>query len=301
MEADQTQVLPSEAPDASLTPGAENAASSASPPSPTDSSVDMDVVIRQMAGSRSVPISQPDSQAAADAAPADGDAPNGAQPTDGSGQPAPQKPRLSKVELAEQRAAELAAENTRLQQALEAANPPPPDASEEARKAHLERERRFRDLNARPDDDPIFNEGDNYGWLQDEKRRRAVAPELQQQYEAVLQEDIAANRRAFEDAWNGIKTDLSTTLTLPGVTDEVRTRLLQAPLSEQIRTHRQLERRIVQAEMADEIARLRKDNERLQNEAMASTRAPIEGGRSGSPTLFDIDDWIRNQSGVRAR
>jgi hypothetical protein len=301
VESDQTQAPPAEAADASLTPAPEDGASSASPHQQTASisDSDMDAAIRQLAGSRSPLPPELDSQTAADAAAdvtdavqTDAASPDGVRPT---GQV---KPRLSKVELAEQKAAELAAENARLQQALDAANPPPPDASEEARAQYLADEQRYRDLLNVPDHELS---SEDYTWREDQKDLRRKVPHLQQQYEAVLQRDLEAHQQAYARAWDGVKADLATTLALPGVTDEVKARLLKAPLSEQIRTHRLLERRIVESEQADEIARLRKDNERLQHEAMASTRAPVEGGRSGNPSLFDMDDWIRQSVGVRAR
>jgi hypothetical protein len=154
VESDQTQAPPAEAADASLTPAPEDGASSASPHQQTASisDSDMDAAIRQLAGSRSPLPPELDSQTAADAAAdvtdavqTDAASPDGVRPT---GQV---KPRLSKVELAEQKAAELAAENARLQQALDAANPPPPDASEEARAQYLADEQRYRDLLNVPD------------------------------------------------------------------------------------------------------------------------------------------------------
>lgn len=294
------EALPSEAVDASLTPAPEAGASSASPPQDGDTAAfDMDAAIRQMAGSRSPLPFDTDSQTAAAASADAGDAaqsgdasPDAVHPT---GQ-APAKPRLSKLELAEQRASELAAENARLKAAVDAASPPPPDASEEERRQIEADERRYRDLLLKPD---YELSAEDYQWREDQKELRAKVPRLQKQYEAALEVDRAALQQQYDAAWNAVKADLTATLSFPGVTDEVKAQLLKAPLSEQVRLHRQLERRQVEAEQADEIARLRKDNERLQGELLASTRAPVDGGRSGNPTLFDMDDVIRRMAGVR--
>lgn len=297
-QAPPNEALTSEAADASLTPAPEAGASSASPPQ-DGAAFDMDAAIRQMAGPRSAPPFDTDSQAAAVAPTEAGDdAQSGASSPDAvhpTGQ-APAKPRLSKLELAEQRASELAAENARLQEALTSANPPPPDASEEERRQIEADERRYRDLLLKPDHELS---AEDYQWREDQKELRAKVPHLQKQYEAALEVDRATLQQQYDAAWNAVKADLTATLSFPGVTDEVKAQLLKAPLSEQVRLHRQLERRQVEAEQADEIARLRKDNERLQGELLASTRAPVDGGRSGSPTLFDMDDVIRRMAGVR--
>jgi hypothetical protein len=181
----------------------------------------------------------------------------------------------------------LNGEVERLNQALNALNPPQPDPSETARAAATERETRYRRLLVKPESDADWTHED-IQFLETEKQRRALFPEVQRQHEAALAADREALRREYEGAWGEIKRDLSSTLSLPGVTDEVKTRLLAAPLSEQILMHRRLEREALEPEIRkrdEEIAALKRD-------LYGATRAPISAGRSSPGRTYSENDLM---------
>ncbi len=189
--------------------------------------------------------------------------------------------------------ARLKAENERLQAAYDAANPPPPDASEETRKAILEREQRYRGLAAKPWEDSDWTQ-DDIDFFQDEQKRRAVAPELRQHYETVLEADRKAwstwAEQSIQQRWDAVKADLSTTLALPGVTPEIKAQLIEASLSEQVLTHRRLER-----EIADrEIRKLREELSEARRDLFGSTRAPLGGGQSSAGRTYDENTYMNN-------
>jgi len=190
----------------------------------------------------------------------------------------------------------LKAENARYKADLEAANPPPPDASEEARKAIIATEQRYRDLNHRPDTDPIFYEGDNWAWLQEQKAKRAVAPELRQHYDTVLEADRAALRAETESfqhrVLNTIAGQIVTLAALPGVDGEALKR--ESSFEMQGRMLYDAGR----ATAAEETKRLRDELAEAKRELYGSLPRTLNGGRSApgrsvNPDAY-MNDVIRN-------
>lgn len=195
----------------------------------------------------------------------------------------------------------LNAEVARLTQAVEAANPPPPDATEENRKAILERETRFRTLVMKPDTDADWNQ-DDYNWLQEEKQRRAIAPELRQHYDTVIEADKAALRQQHEaervEFWERVGQDMASGAELPGVDIAA---LKAAP------NFAARDRLIYAAATAirdAEVKGLRDQIGDLQRQLFGTVRPPLNGGRSGGPATFDektfMNAIIRRGSGVPA-
>lgn len=282
MEADLTQDPVAEADEAQPSPSEE----SASPSDPTAEANAMNAMLRGLVNPD--PASKPDGDQ-------DGDdstsAQDGASDPTGtvkpSEQPAPGR-RGAAAEIAR-----LKAENERLQQAYDAANPPSPDPSDEARAKAVETETRFRRLLMKPDNDLDWTQ-DDVDFLVGEKEKRAKVPELTQQYEASLDANAKAWQEWAEQSvahrWNAVKAELSSTLTLPGVTDEVKARLLTAPLSEQILIHRQLEREAADAE----ITKLRNDLSAARRDLYGATRAPMNGGRSSPGRTVNENDYMNS-------
>lgn len=199
--------------------------------------------------------------------------------------------RASKAQENAQRIAELEAE-------VAALRPPVVDASEEARQARLTAEQRFRSLDARPDDDPSWTNED-WTWLQDEKRKRLLFPEVQAHYDTVLAADraaVQASLAAERDAFlNGFARDMGTTLDLPGISDADRERLGGSRLfSEHVLIHRKAERDLVTAQFRDENAALKAENAELKRQALGAAPAPATGGRpSDAGAFLDPNAWIR--------
>jgi hypothetical protein len=297
VEADQTQTPVAE-------PVADAGAASevsASAPEAAAPSVDMNDVMRQVAGM--APASKPDAQPAS----ADDDGQDEASaPDDGASKSSHDTSGISRRK-APQRIAELEAENQRLQSALAEVNPPPPDPDEERRKAYLDNETRFRSLIALPDDDPRLAESDNWSWLQEEKRRRAVAPELAQQYETALE----AERQRLEDDYarrgqtflGHLRSQVKSSLDLPGIEPDERTTLeTTTDWLDHVLIQRAAERRVTEARFMDENARLRKENEQLRRESFGRARVPVDGGRAtGGPSQRDMNEVMRQIAGVSPR
>lgn len=304
MEAVETQQPVAEATDAVLPTGAEGSESVVQPQS-TENTV-MDDVIRGMAQGRS-PLNLGAVVPTADLNPDPSDQPAPEPSGDvnpDAAQSAGKPPRrLSKVEN-EQRIANLEAENLRLQKAMDELNPPPPDASEEARAARLANEQRYRTLLVKPDTDTDWAEGD-YEWLQDEKHKRSLVPDLQQHYETVLEADRAAVAATLdqerESFLNGIGQDMASLLTLPGLDEQAVSSLKAArKFSEQVLIHRKAERTAVLAEVNAELSSLRAENADLRRQALGAAPTPITGGRpSGGSVGFDMDRFIRQSMGNR--
>ncbi len=185
----------------------------------------------------------------------------------------------------------LTAENARLQQAYDAANPPPPDATEETRKAILAAEERFRRLTVKPDTDLDWTQ-DDYDWIQAEKTRRAVAPELRQHYDTVLDADRATLRqtldaeRASFRAW--VEKDLASAADLPGVD---LTALKACP------TFADRDRMVFAAGRATVDAdnqRLRSENDDLRRQLLGTARAPLSGGQPSAGPTYDEGSFMNS-------
>lgn len=251
--------------------------------SPTDLAAESATMNALLRGEASGPASKP---TAADDDPDSTEAQDGASDPAGTVKPSEQSPAAPGRRGAAAEIARLKAENARLQQAYDAANPPPPDPSDAARAKAVETEARFRRLLLKPDTDQDWTQ-DDVDFLVGEKERRAKVPELTQQYETALDEAAKSWQAWAEQSvahrWDAVKADLSTTLTLPGVTDEIKAHLLAAPLSEQILIHRRLEREAAQGE----IAKLRTELSDARRGLYGATRAPVDGGRSSPGRAYN--------------
>lgn len=291
MEQDlQTQTAVAEAPE-ERAPASEESATpeqaAAEQADAAESSV-MNALLRgglppQAQGSASKPDDQDaDTEGAEGTDGASASAQEGVKPSDSQQQPGR---RGAAAEIAR-----LRADNERLQKALDEANPPPPDASEEARKAAIETERRFRDLIMRdPDTDPIFNEGDNYEWLKNERARRATNPELRRHYETVLEQDRAA---LYEDAQRreqaflrGQAEQILTLAELPGVD---ATAFKAAPYAVQGRMLYDAGKASNEAELKQ----LREENAQLRREGFGHLRTAPAGGRSSPGQTFTENGYM---------
>lgn len=300
MEADlQAQSSPvAESIDATADLSGESASPSSQEIATPGEAFDMDAFIRGRAFGASDPTSNPD-----------GVVPTAEMEADRDGEPAPtgdvkpsDQPGQRGRRGSAARIAELEAENARLKQAYDAANPPPPDASEETRKAILAREQRFRDLNGRASDDPtLYQQGPdgkvNADWLDEEKKRRSIAPELRQHYETVLTEDLRSHQEAFEGQTRGFQTyvlqGMEAVKDLPGVDFDA---IKAAP------DFVARERLIYQAganASAAEATRLRNENQQLRRELGGAIPKTLNGGQSPPAAAgFDMNSWIRQRSGV---
>lgn len=279
MEQDQTQAAVAEAPNGQA-PTSEESASTAQDTnvSPQEDAL-MNALLRGNAGQGQDSASKPDGETPDDeGAEVEGgeSAPSGdVKPPDQS------KPgrRSAAAEIAH-----LKAENERLQKAYQEANPPPPDASEEARKASVEREQRFRSLLLKPDTDQDWD-ADDWKWLQEEKAKRSAAPELRQHYETVLEQDRAsleqdAIRR--EHAFLKGQADQILTLSaLPGIDAEA---FKAAPYA--------VQGRMLYDAREPEIRRLTEEIADLKREALGFVRTAPNGGRSSPGRTYSEDDFM---------
>lgn len=287
MEADATATL--ERPDvpAEETPPAASE-ESASPPSDDispESRAQMNALIRGGVG-RLDSTSKPDAaEASADAAETpDGEsAPAGdVKPSDAAALGPGRRGAAAEIDR-------LKAENERLTKALDAANPPPPDASEEARKAALETESRFRRLLMKPESDADWTP-DDISFLETEKQRRAVAPELQQHYDTVLEADRASLQKLYDDTVNGfwahVRSDMASAKDVPGVDyDAVKS----------ARTFAERDRLMYAAGAAShepELKKLREENADLRRDLFGATRAPMSGGRSSPGRAYSENEYM---------
>lgn len=185
--------------------------------------------------------------------------------------------------------ARLKAENERLQRAYDEANPPPPDASEETRKAALETESRFRRLLVKPESDPDWTHED-VAFLEGEKQRRALVPELQQHYETVLADDLEKQTVRVNE-WAGrirakMLEDYGSAKDLPGV-DEAAIRA--AP------TFADRDRIVYAAGRAQadaEISRLRDELADAKRDLFGAVRTPMNGGRSSPGRTYSENDYM---------
>lgn len=173
----------------------------------------------------------------------------------------------------------LRAEVARLEDELRAARPPDADPSEEARARARETEARYRRLAHKPESDPDWTHED-IQFLEREKQRRAVVPELTEHYRTVLEDDLRAHREAYEGWVSGFKAhvarDLASAAELPGVDlDAVKA----AP------TFADRDRLVYAAGRAGaeaEAARLRDEVADLKRELLGRGPRPLSGGRSAA-------------------
>lgn len=292
MEADLTPTPAAEAVDVQPESPEESASPSTAP---TQEDAFMNAIIRGMAPDSS---SNPDDDGDGDSEPMAAD---GQPAPTGDVQPTSRQPgrRSRRAEEAAQRLTALEAENAQLQARVAQLDPPPPDATEESRKAILASEQRFRTLDAKPDDDPTWTT-DDYVWLQDEKRRRAVVPELREHYDTVIEADRAALRTQHETErqqfWNAVTADMASGADLPGVDMDA---LKKAP------NFASRDRLIYAAAAATrdaDIRRLRDENDDLKKQLFGSVRPPLNGGRSAPGRTYDEDGFMNSlmRNGVRA-
>lgn len=206
---------------------------------------------------------------------------------EGAAAPAEPGRRARKAQEAQQRIAELEAEIATLR-------PPVVDASEEARQKRIAAEQKFRTLNAKPDDDADWTTED-WNWLQEEKRKRLLFPEVQQQVEATIELERQAVQDERQHFFDRFREDMGSTLTLPGIDDATRAALVKEPsFAAQVLIHRKAEREAVTAQFRDEVAALRAENADLKRQMLGGTVAPPTAGMpsSAAPT-FDMNSWIR--------
>lgn len=185
--------------------------------------------------------------------------------------------------------AHLRAENARLQKAYEEANPPPPDASEEARAKAIETETRFRRLLVKPESDSDWTHED-IAFLEGEKQRRALVPELSQHYEAVIEADRQALAQEHEAKvagfWAHVRADMASARDVPGVDFEA---------VKAARTFAERDRLMYaagQAASEPELKKLREENADLRRDLFGAVRAPVQGGRSAPGRTFSENDYM---------
>lgn len=197
--------------------------------------------------------------------------------------------RSRRAEEAAQRLSALEAENARLQSQLTELVPPPVDASEEARKAILASEDRFRRLSAKPVSDTDW-QGDDWDWLESEKQRRALVPELRQHYETITEADRRVLRENAErertEFWSRVGQDLATAEELPGVDIEA---LKKAP---NFATRDRLVYAAAVATRDAENRALREENAQLKRDLFGSVRQPLNGGRSAGGAAMDENAYM---------
>lgn len=237
-----------------------------------------------------------DGDLADDAADGESAQPRDAKPTDQPGQQPGRRSRRA-VEAATE-IERLKAEKAALEARVLELNPPLPDATEETRKAILAAEERYRRLTNKPDDDADWTT-DDYQWLQDEKKKRAVVPELRRHYDTVIERDRQVLREAHEaervDFWSRVQADMASGAELPGVDLDA---LKKAP------NFAARDRLIYAAATATrdaEVKRLREELASTRRDLLGTVQPPLNGGASGSGRTFDEDTFMNTlmRSGVR--
>lgn len=278
MEADATLPLSAEA-DAVAAPAPEESAS-ASRANDAQENAFMDAMIQgglaELASSSNLDADADiaDANAAArEPAPSGDVKPNGQQPGR----------RASKAQ-------EAAAEIASLRAQVAALTPaPPPDASEEARAAILATEDRYRNLLAKPDDDPDWLQ-DDYIWLQDEKRRRALVPDVTRHFETVLERErrvvseAAATER--EQFWQRVGQDLASAAELPGVD------LAAVKAAPSFADRDRLVYAAGKAQGQAEVRALREELADAKRQILGIVRPPLNGGRSGPGRTYDENTFM---------
>lgn len=189
------------------------------------------------------------------------------------------------------RIAELEAENARLTKAYEEANPPPPDASEEARKAAWDEEQEFRRLSVKPWKDTDWTQKE-IDFLEEQQNLRKATPKLKQQYDVALEQDLKA-QQAQVSAWQqGLRTqmytDYASAAELHGVDIEA---LRTAP------TFADRDRLIAAAAAAKfepQIKKLREELSESRREQYGMARTPMNGGRSSAGSTYNENTYMNN-------
>jgi len=197
--------------------------------------------------------------------------------------------RSRRAEEAAQRLAALEAENEQLKAQL--APPIPQDASEQERAAILASEDRYRRLLAKPDDDADWSQ-DDYVWLQDEKRKRALLPDVTRHFETVIEQERRLARESVEREqaafWAQVGNDLASAADLPGVDLEA---LKKAP------TFADRDRMVYAAATArrdGEIKALREELADAKRQLLGIVRPPLNGGRSAPGRTYDENGFMNS-------
>lgn len=279
MEADQT--LASPAPDAPEAPPS-SSEESASPPAQDEAQVSatMNALLRGVipGGSASNPDADDESDAGGESAP-----PGDVNPSDAAA-----AGKLGRRGAAAE-ISRLAAENARLNAALETLQPKVSDPTDEAQKAAVEREQRYRRLLVKPDNDNDWT-SDDWDFLASEKQRRALVPELQQQYEAVLADDLKAHRDAYDGWVSGFKRafldDLASAKDVPGVDFEA------VQKSKSFAERDRLMYTAGRAQLEPENKTLREENAQLKRELYGVPSGVLNGGRSAAGRTFNENTFM---------
>lgn len=229
--------------------------------------------------------SKPETDDAGEAGDAQGgeSAPSGdVKPSDQPGQQPGRRGAAAEIER-------LSGEVARLTKLLDEANPPPPDASEESRKAAWEREQRYRKLAAKPWKDADWSQ-DDVEFFTTEQERRALFPEIFAQHQVALDQDLQEHERAYQakhEAFQAYVLDgMEAIKGLPGVDFDA---IKAAP---DFRAREQLIYRAGQASKEAENRQLRETIADLRRDALDGTRAPIAGGRSSPGRAVDTDTYM---------
>lgn len=287
MEPDAAAPLQAADAEASATAPSEESAPAAAAEAAAQENAFMNAIIRgATADVVAAGASKPDDAGADDFEPeaADGaSAAPGPQPDAGVKPPAERLTRRGA-------AAEIERLNARIAELEASTAPPVPlDASEQERQAILDAEDRYRRLLAKPDDDPDWNQ-DDYVWLQDEKRKRALLPDVTRHYETVIERErrlaqmaVEQERQAF---WASVGQDLASAAELPGVDLEA---LKKAP------TFADRDRMVYAAATArrdGEIKALREELADAKRQLLGIVRPPLNGGRSAPGRTYDENGFM---------
>lgn len=246
---------------------------SASAPDPAENNALMNALIRgELAAAASKPGDADDDE--------DADASDGVSAHQGVKPDAAAKPPTRRRAAAEIERLTAEVESLKAQLAPQV----PPDASEEARRAILDAEDRYRRLLAKPDDDPDWTQ-DDYSWLQDEKRKRAIVPEVTRHFETVLERERAAARSEVEQErtafWSHVANDLASAEELPGVD------LAAIKAAPDFRTRDRIVYAAAEAKSAETIRDLRAELADAKRQLLGAVRPPPTGGRSSPGRTFD--------------
>ena len=174
---------------------------------------------------------------------------------------------------------------------MDEANPLPPDASEEARKQILDNETRYRRLVNKPSSDTDWNDED-WSWVETERQKRDVLPELRQHYDTVLDAERAAVRASIEaeraNFWQRVTDDMASGVDLPGVDLAA---LKACP------TFADRDRMVFaagQATLNADNQRLKSENDDLKRQLLGTARPPLNGGQSSAGPTYDEANFMNS-------